>query len=433
MFIPNWFINSLVNENLKQQALEGKLKGKSSVLVKCFKCNKEFSVIVNSCVKTRNKFDNEHKLCCRSCAKSKDDLYYGAKFGDLTVLEKDTENSNKIKCRCACGNIVSIFSTNLRTGKTTSCGKHKVQNICKTLFFECISLFEEFLKSINISYSKNIFNKELNSVVDFVVVYNKKEIYVKFYGEYTVRSNEPTPKNLFIKASCLNKRIINIFINEYINNYYKLNQVFKDIICEKQKINARCCVVKEVSKEIAISFFNENHIQGATLASSLNYGLFYENNLYAIMGFGNANYHSMKKSYCNDFFDSTRYELHRYAVKLNTVIIGGYAKLLAHFEREKSPSYLLSYSANDWFKGDMYEKMGFKLSGLTPPRYYWIKNHEVLNREKCQTKKLCEKYPNLYKEALETKASNKETFVMLKLGYTKVYSSGTKKWEKFYM
>lgn len=432
MFIPNWFIESLVNDDDKHQAVIGSLKGKSVVLVKCSKCNKEFNVIVNSCVKTRNKFNNEHKLCCRSCAKSKNDLECGSKFGELTVLELDSENCNKIKCKCDCGNVVSVFVNNLRSGKTTSCGKHKANSISKVLYIKCVSLFEDFLKSTNIEYSKNVFCKELDSVVDFIVVCTKKEIYVKFYGEYTVNSKNLYPKELFIKASSLNKRIINIFINDYISNYSKLNSVFKDIVCQKQKINARECIVKEVSKELACSFFNDNHIQGSTNASSLNYGLFYKNNLYAVMGFGNANYHSMKKSYCNDYFDSSRYELHRYAVKLNTIIVGGYNKLLAYFEREKSPSYLLSYSANDWFSGDMYEKMGFKFSGLTPPRYYWVKNSEVLNREKCQTKKLCEKYPELYKESLDSRASNKETFVMSKLGFTKVLSSGTKKWEKFY-
>lgn len=50
----------------------------------------------------------------------------GMKFGKLTVVEKDLERSKKSatywKCQCECGNITSVFSGNLKSGKTTSCG-----------------------------------------------------------------------------------------------------------------------------------------------------------------------------------------------------------------------------------------------------------------------------------------------------------------------
>lgn len=48
----------------------------------------------------------------------------GQKFGRLTVIER-TESSNKnIKwlCECECGGIVSVFGTDLKSGKTQSCG-----------------------------------------------------------------------------------------------------------------------------------------------------------------------------------------------------------------------------------------------------------------------------------------------------------------------
>ena len=50
----------------------------------------------------------------------------GMKFGKLTVVEKDLERSKKSatywKCQCECGNITSVFSGNLKSGKTTTCG-----------------------------------------------------------------------------------------------------------------------------------------------------------------------------------------------------------------------------------------------------------------------------------------------------------------------
>lgn len=49
----------------------------------------------------------------------------GMKFGKLTVLEKDSSSpgpNTKWICQCDCSNIVSVLSESLRTGKSTSCG-----------------------------------------------------------------------------------------------------------------------------------------------------------------------------------------------------------------------------------------------------------------------------------------------------------------------
>lgn len=52
------------------------------------------------------------------------------KFDRLTVINLDEEKSKNMKrkywfCRCICGNIVSVASDKLRSGRTTSCGCKK--------------------------------------------------------------------------------------------------------------------------------------------------------------------------------------------------------------------------------------------------------------------------------------------------------------------
>ena len=434
MLLPQWFINAICDESNKQKAILGLLKGKDVITVKCADCNNQFDIAINSCVKTRNKEDKDHKLKCRSCALKKDDINIGDNFGDLIVIEN--RNNNKVKCRCACGSEIEVFINNLRSGRTKSCGKHKKkiinQNNYEALYNQSITLFESFLKSINIHYEKNIYNSVFESNLDFILYTTNNRFFINFYGEKTVRCNHKSPKELLLIAESNQERMINIFVNEYLNNTQKINNVIKDIVCSKKKIAARKCLIKEVDKETASSFFNDNHLQGNTFASKINYGLYYNNELYAVMGFGNSNYHSMNTIACNDFFDSSRYELHRYAVKIGFTIIGGFSKLLSFFEREKSPTYILSYSANDWFVGDMYKKMGFNFTGYSAPRYYWIKNNIVLNREQCQLKNLAAKHQILYKESLEKNVKNKENYIMEKLGFVKVSCAGTKKWEKFY-
>lgn len=49
----------------------------------------------------------------------------GKKYGYLTVLEQVKKKNNShaaYKCQCKCGNITIVLGTDLRSGKTTSCG-----------------------------------------------------------------------------------------------------------------------------------------------------------------------------------------------------------------------------------------------------------------------------------------------------------------------
>ena len=94
--------------------------------------------------------------------------------------------------------------------------------------------------------------------------------------------------------------------------------------------------------------------------------------------------------------------------------------------------FLLSYSWNDWFSGDMYAKLGFNLTKKIPPDYYWYLDGESINKRKCRLSKLNVLYKDLFQEALDKQASNKEDYVMEKLGAVKIYRSGSKRWEKFY-
>ena len=67
----------------------------------------------------------------------------GQKFGLLTVLERDDaiedgKRDARWKCKCECGNIKTIRSSNLRNGTTTSCGclkesygEYKIKKILK--------------------------------------------------------------------------------------------------------------------------------------------------------------------------------------------------------------------------------------------------------------------------------------------------------------
>lgn len=58
----------------------------------------------------------------------------GQKFGRLTVLERKENSKNGIPrwlCRCDCGNLTVVLSTQLRNGRTKSCGCYMKEVVSK--------------------------------------------------------------------------------------------------------------------------------------------------------------------------------------------------------------------------------------------------------------------------------------------------------------
>ena len=256
----------------------------------------------------------------------------------------------------------------------------------------------------------------------------KYNLAIEYNGSY-YHSEERKPKDYHLEKfkSCegLGIRLISIFEMDWNNAKEKLQNLIRYSILPKQRVYARQCTIEEISEYKAFEFYDTYHIQNKSPLSKINLGLFYNNELLAVMGFGSSSFHNRQQN-------EGDYELHRFAVKTGYTIIGGASKLLKHFEKEYDPKFLLSYSWNDWFSGEMYSKLGFILDRFVPPDYYWYLDGECINKRQCRLKALSEKYPELYQKAIDTKASNKEDYIMESLGAIKVYRSGSKRWIKRY-
>lgn len=61
----------------------------------------------------------------KSCGCANKVEWIGRKFTKLTVISIDPENSQKVICKCDCGETVSVWKGHLVSGKTKSCGKHQ--------------------------------------------------------------------------------------------------------------------------------------------------------------------------------------------------------------------------------------------------------------------------------------------------------------------
>lgn len=73
------------------------------------------------------------------CSRTSAEKLAGLRFGRLTVLGEDTENTRtlrKVICRCECGREKSIAFRDLKNGKVTSCGCDRVKRSAWEAFFQ---------------------------------------------------------------------------------------------------------------------------------------------------------------------------------------------------------------------------------------------------------------------------------------------------------
>jgi endogenous inhibitor of DNA gyrase (YacG/DUF329 family) len=193
----------------------------------------------------------------------------------------------------------------------------------------------------------------------------------------------------------INKKEI---IQSIINNKLGLNTI---------KIYGRDTEIKELENKESKIFLEENHIQGA-INSSVNIGLYYNNELVSLITFGKSRY---DKEY--------DWELLRFCNKRYTNVIGGASKLFNYFSNNYlNNKTIISYALMDISNGTLYSNLGFTLKGTTQPNYFYVKDLQRESRLKYQKHKLkdiLEKY--------DENLSEKENMFLNR--YLRVYDSGS--------
>jgi hypothetical protein len=209
-------------------------------------------------------------------------------------------------------------------------------------------------------------------------------------------------------------QLFHIFENEWLTQKEIWTSMINAKIGKSIKIFARKTIIKEVHNTQAKQFLIENHIQGYC-NSNINYGLYYNEELVALMTFGKSRF---SKKY--------EYELLRFCNIRNTTVVGGFSKLLKHFERVIKPSSIVSYANRRWSTGNVYEKNGFEFSHNSSPNYFYFKDdNELVSRNKFQKHKLKKLLENFNEK--ESESQN-----MFNHGYRRIWDSGNKVYYKEY-
>jgi hypothetical protein len=235
----------------------------------------------------------------------------------------------------------------------------------------------EYLDSFNIAYECNVTNIIPPLELDiFVPTLN---VAIEHNGTYW-HSSKKKDKNYHINKYniCKEKGIhlIQIFGDQWKNKQDIVKARLKNVLGVDTKIYARKCDIKVITGKESKLFLDEHHIQG-WVSSSIKLGLFFNDNLVAVMTFGKPRYGNLQS-----------YELLRFC-SINT-IVGGADKLFKYFLRNYKPDTVVSYADRCWSAGNLYKKLGFK--DVTEDKnnigYFYIKNDTRINRLAYTKKKL---------------------------------------------
>lgn len=336
--------------------------------------------------------------------------YFNIKGFDIVDNINHLSNQYKLKIKCqTCGArksqiMVCQHWKNVICNKCTGAGRSfkedEIASFVQTLVTTEI-LFN--YKIPNSRYEIDIFIPEFNVGIEYHGV-----LWHSFGINYprnadTERTNKTKHINKYLACRENNIKLLQIFCSEWEQK----NDIIKSMIRSKlgqinERIYARECVVREIDKDIKAKFLNENHIQG-NCQSFKNIGLFYKNNIVAVMTFSNR----LQKN-------KNIIELSRFAVKQNYTVVGGFSKLLKNFNTDK---HIISYCDLRFSSGNVYDKAGFKLARRSPPNYFYTQDCKLLeSRHKYQKQKL-KKYDNYSDDKTETQ-------IMYENGFRKIYDAG---------
>lgn len=262
----------------------------------------------------------------------------------------------------------------------------------------------DWLTSLDIKVESNIRNI-INGELDiYLPDYNIAIEYCGVFWHCDFHPRMTRTYHLDKLKQCQNKgvRLLTIYEDEWV---YRKDIVKRKVVNilggDKESVFARKCqIISITNNKIKKDFFDSNHIQGSG-PGSVTYGLKYNNDIVAMMTF-------IQKP--NGVFD-----LNRYASSIR--VVGGFQKLLNHFQKNHEYVEILSFADLRWSEGNMYDKSGFVLDKTLPPDYSYVIGNKTHHKFRFRRKAL-ETFLPFFNPVLS------ETVNMANHGYYKIYNCG---------
>jgi hypothetical protein len=249
---------------------------------------------------------------------------------------------------------------------------HNISHICNT-------------KQVISPLELDIYIPDYNIAIEYCGLFWHSDVHPRIDNQYHLRKLEMCEERGI--------RLFTIFEDEWL---YRQHQVENKLLYSFRKridrVYARECVISCCANKEKQEFFEKHHIQGSG-PGSVTYKLVCDKEIVAMMTF-------IKK-------EGEEYILNRYATSKN--VVGGFSKLLSHFEKERVPKKVISFADRRWSAGGVYEKNGFILDSVLAPDYKYVvadKRIHKFNFRHKNLSKLLENYDDSLSEVENTRNHN---------------------------
>lgn len=266
----------------------------------------------------------------------------------------------------------------------------------------------DFIKSV---YDGDVIvnDKKQLSGLELDIFIPAKKFAIEYNGLYWHSFNknetiEEKNRHLNKRNKCVDAGINVFFIWEHAWRDKKdiLKSMIKSKLGLNKKIYARNCKIQYIDDCSYKNFMDSNHLQGS-VGSLVKIGLLFNDDLVCSISFKKHNKY--------------QWEVSRFATLLGHNVVGGMGKLLNRFCIDYDPTTIMTYASMDYSNGDVYQKVGFDIIGLSKPGYFYYKNGIVYSRQKFQKHKLITKLDSFNKDLSES--AN-----MFNNGYRRLWNCG---------
>jgi hypothetical protein len=331
------------------------------------------------------------------------------------IINYKDENHIHVKCKkCQQENEVQLQFIKWRMNKNV----HPCSNCCD---LTNVSTGEKELLNFIVENYDGVIETNVKKIIDLYEL----DIYIpdlklafEFNGLYW-HSEKFIEKNYHLNKTNLCEKqgihLIHIYEDDWLYKQEIVKSRILNLLGKSKRIYARKCLIREINYKECKDFLQANHIQGNCI-SKVNYGLFYENDIVAIITFG-----ALRKVLGFEAVKDT-WELLRYCNKINFTVVGGFNKLLQYFLKQYNPIRIITYADRSWtFNNDntVYDKAGFQFEAITIPNYFYVVNKMKMNRFLFRKSELVKKGED---------GDKSERQIMLEKKIYRIYNSGNLKY-----
>jgi len=249
----------------------------------------------------------------------------------------------------------NVFYSKTSKSYSVGCKKHKN---CYTSSKGEKELSSFIRQHCNKEYIEN--DRHLKKEIDILIP--SHNIGFEFNGVYFHNSDSKEEYYHYNKWKLCgdnNIQLISIWEDDWLyHNDIVKSMILHKLQLTKNKIYAKKCKINYVDEKQKSEFLNNNHLH-LNCCSSINIGLYFNNELVALTCFKNIK--------------DNNYELLRFCSKLNTSVIGGASKLFKYFLNVFNPNYIITYCRCNISDRKIYNILGFKEIEHTKINHWWVK------------------------------------------------------------